>query len=332
MDYAIAVYSRALREVVAYYPQFGRHTAVDGPLAGERRLVFPNQLDEAAACWIRSRFYQLAEKGDITVSESFVARFENGGATVGGRENVIVDVVLDRERTDKSTWEEVSAIVATGKPFPIDSRPRRCDVRLACEMLAELSLPELVALNWSSVKKSLTEADRRLFAAIDAFDFNAAKDAMEAGADPNAISESNNDTPLTNVLDFRWIEQEPYVPRSQEEYIQRNKELGPNADEVIRFVDLLISAGAAVDWAGYDETTPLAEACLNADAKVISHLLQHGADPSIRCYHDEYPNNWGNAWECADYRCNPYVDNADESAWAALIAKWPAPYGDVRID
>ena len=198
MDYAIAVYSQAVREVVAYYPQFGRHTAVDGPLAGERRLVFPDQLDEAAAYWIRSRFYQLAQKGDITVNESFAARFENSGAGVVGRENVIVDVVLDCERIDKSTWKEVSAIVATGKPFPIDSQPRKCDVRLACEMLAELSLPELVALNWSCVKKPLIEADRRLFSAIDKFDFDAVKEALDAGADPNAVSDSNDKTPSAN--------------------------------------------------------------------------------------------------------------------------------------
>lgn len=333
MDYAIAVYSQAIRDVVAYYPHLARHSVVDGPLVGERRLVFPDKLDEAAAYWIQCRFYHLAEKSDIAVPESFSVRREDT-SSFGGTREFIVDVALDRDRIDEKIWKEVSAIVATGKPFPVDHKPRKCDIKLACEMLTELSLPELVALNWNSVKKPLTDADRRLFAAIDEFDFDAAAEALAVGADPNAISESD-ETPLKAVVSFRRIERRGdslKIPNDPKEYFKLDAELGPSADEIIRFANLLVSAGAAVDWAGFNEETPLGEASLHADAAVSAFLLGHGADPSIRCYSDDFPSNWGNAWDSADFRRDQNVDNDDESVWNALIAKWPIPFGGVWID
>lgn len=333
VDYAIAVYSQAIRDAVAYYPHFARYSVVDGPLIGERRLVFPDKLDEAAAYWIRCRFYELAEKGDISVSESFAIRPVDT-SSFGGRREFIVDVSLDHERIDEKTWKKVSDTVSKGKPFPVNPKPRKCEIKLASEMLTELSLPELVAMNWSSVRKPLTEADRRLFVAINEFDTNAAAEALAAGADPNAVSESN-ETPLTAVVLFRWIERRRdslNVPDASEEYFKLDAELGPSTEEIIRFVNLLVSAGAAADWATFNEETPLAEAALNADADVVTCLLEHGADPSIRCFTDDHPGDWGNAWESAHYLCDPNIDKNDERVWNAIIAKWPAPFGNVGTE
>jgi hypothetical protein len=333
LDYVVAVYSQAIRDAVAYYPHFARYSVVDGPLIGERRLVFPDKLDEAAAYWIRCRFYQLAEKGNISVSESFSIRPVDTSRFGGGRE-FTVDVSLDHEHIDEKTSKKVSDTVSKGKPFPVNPKPRKCDVKLVSEMLTELSLPELVALNWNSVKKPLTEADRRLFAAINEFDINAAAEALAAGADPNAVSESNK-TPLTAVVLFRWIERRRdslKVSDCSEEYFKLDAELGPSVEEIIRFVNLLVSAGAAVDWATFNEETPLAEAALNADAAVVTCLLEHGADPSIRCFSDDHPGEWGNAWESAHYLRDLNIDNDDDRVWNALIAKWPAPFGNVRVE
>lgn len=42
---------------------------------------------------------------------------------------------------------------------------------------------------------------------------------------------------------------------------------------------------------------------------------------------DDDEREWGSAWEFADYRCNPHVQHDDYSAWDALVARWPKPYG-----
>ena len=329
VDYAAAVYTRVLQEAFAYYPNFQRHYVEDGPYVGERRLVFPDQLDEAAAYWMRTRFWDLAEKGDVHVSESFSVQVNQRGSGIVGYTPMVVTVALDRERIDRETWEEVRQVVSQGRAFPVDTRPRQCDSHLSQELLAELSQPELAMLNWDDLRKPLTAVDRELFAAIEAFDLARIAAALAAGADPNAVSESAHETPLTLVAEFRWADRVPSQTQADYEQALRDHP-GPAPEVVIEVINRLIAAGAAVDWADLNETTPLAEACLNSEARIVEHLLKLGADPSIRCYDDECPGEWGTAWEFADYRGNPVVDNDDESAWNALVQRWPPPYGGVQ--
>lgn len=321
VDYAVAVYQRVIADALAYYPSFTRYEVVDGPLAGERRLVFPDKLDEAAAYWMQTRAWWVMEHTDVAVAETCrVTRDETD------RGPVTVHLSLDRPQVNENTQDEVAAVMAKGRTFPIDSKPRTCDPKLALDLFVELSLPELVLLNWPLVRKPPSDADRQLHAAIDSFDLEGVRAALAAGADPNTtLDEDFADVPLTRVCEFEHWHRHT---RGQSDWRHLPKAYpGPDAIEKIRMIDTLVEAGAAVDWAPPNELTPLAEATLSADAAVVRHLLDLGADPSIRCHDDETESAWGTAWEFADYRCNPHVDNDDRSAWEALTSRWPEPFG-----
>lgn len=314
LDYAVAVYQRVVADALAYYPGFTRYEVIDGPLAGERRLVFPDKLDEAAAYWMRVRARWVMEHTDVAVAETCRATHDKSK-----RRTVTVHLSLDRPRVDRDTQDEVVAVMAEGQTFPVDPKPRKCDQQLALDHFVELSLPELVLLNWPLVRKPPSETDRELHAAVEVFDLEGVRAALEAGADPNStLGKPFAQTSLAKICESElWREQSG----------GRGSSAKPDTDLQIRMIDLLVEAGAAVDWAPPNELTPLAAAALNADAAVVRHLIDLGADPSIRCHDDNDESAWGSAWEFARYRCNPHVDNDDWSAWEALKSRWPEPFG-----
>lgn len=325
-EYAVAIYRQVLKDVLAYYPNLMRYEVVDGPLVGERRLVFPDRLDEAAAHWMQSRAWYLIQRCDIAVPESCTVTLDPNAIRSGNRIKAEVHLVLDRPETTGETRDEVAAVMSSGRAFPVDPELRTGDPRATMDMFSELSLPELVLLNWPQVQKKPREVDRRLHQAIENFDYDGVRKALAEGADPNCLPDREcPECPLATVAGYKHWMRQPSKGRDSEEL--RRQCPGPTAEEINRMIDLLVDAGAAVDWAAPDELPPLAEATLDSDAAVVTHLLELGADPSIRCHTDEHPSEEGTAWEFADYRCNPDVDHDDDSAWNALVAKWPDPHG-----
>lgn len=343
-DYAMKVYKQALKDAFNYYPGFDKHYFVDGPQVGERQLVFPDRLDEAAYCWIRNRCFELAKGDDITVTETFkvypddsgvlVEETDRKGNQIALRSGVIVEISLDLEKTNEDSFnkifnktiKKIRKAISKGKPYPVDTKPRKYEEYLL-GLITEFSLPELVLLNWDQARKPLSEADKRLFDAIEHFDIDAIKAALDAGADPNAVQEDDR-TPLVEVVSYVHAD---YVPiNSDEDYQQALIDYpGPTADEINRVVDMLVAAGAVIDWAGYKEDPPIVEACLNGQAGVIEHLLDLGADPSIRSVESEEVC-WGDAWEYAAFRCDPMIDHDDDSAWKVLIDRFKYPFGDIH--
>ncbi len=329
MDYAVAVYAQVLQEAHQRYPGFTDYLIEEGPLVGERRIHFPGRQAVAASQWMHSRFYGLARSGKVKVPESFQACWKRDGVTVGGREKVIVDIVVDRPCTDISTWEEVRQIVSTGKSFPVETQLRSCRAEWAAEMLVEVSLPELYPLNWECIRKPMTEKELALFAALGRYEIEQVRALLAAGADPNVMNGRDN-TPLQEAINFWWADRRPWV--SDEKYRIDCDTLGPSDSEKIRMVDCLLAAGAHPDWAAPNECTALTEASLNATAAVVTRLLDVGADPSIQCYDDEQPYSVGSAWSHADYRRDRMIDNKDDSIWDALESKYINPWTGIRED
>ena len=319
--YAVDVFRRALADTYDHYPNFTRVEFEDGPLAGERRVIFPDRLDEAATTWLHSRFWQIAEKGDVRANEGFSAKFVEDGCRVGNRVKVSFEIDLDRPETNEATWHELNDILSAGKLPEIDPTPKRCDPKLSVSMLSHLSIPELFALNWTACLPPLDEADRSLLDAAGKLDVEGVRAALASGANPNSIDGKKEQTALGLIVEetLRFVGDEGYSESAANEKDQF----------ALQAIDLLIDAGAAVDLAAFNECTPLAAACLNSDASIVTRLLEHGADPSILCYDDDYKGDWGGAWEYADYRCNPHADNDDSSAWDALTKFYPPPYEGV---
>jgi hypothetical protein len=307
-----------MKDTLMRYPNFTRVEFEDGHLIGERRILFPERLDEAATTWLHTRFWQLAEKGDIRVAERFSASFVENAAIVGRRAKVHCEIDLDLPQTDDSTWHQISAALSQGKVPEIDSSPRRCDPCLSIKLLEHVSIPELFLLNWEACLPPFSEADRALQKAAEKLDVPAMRAALKAGANPNCFERKYHRTPLGNVVEetARNVSDEEYS-----EAVAEQKDI-----LALDAVDLLIEAGAAVDLAGYNEATPLASACLNSSAKLITKLLEHGADPTISCHNDDRLGAEGTAWDFASYRCDPNIDNDDDTAWDALAEFHPQPF------
>jgi hypothetical protein len=324
VDYAMKLYVQALRDLRAHYPDFNQHQFINGDRLGERRIVFPANLDQAAICWLRCRIWQLHEHSDLVVSESFAWR--EARQQIVGRLTIEFDLALDREVTDKTTWEEVSAVIKEGRPFPVSTQARKHDCGLVNEMLADVSLPELVLLNWNEARRPLSAADESLLKSVEEFDIPGIQHALHEGADPNCI-DTHDDTPLVNLID-RWghMGDIEYM-KAQGQDISRY----PSVEKLIEVINLLVHHGADVRMSAPDACNALSSACLVADARVVQCLLNHGGDPNIECYMDEYPSSWGSAWDSADYRCNPVIDNHDKTAWDTLVARFPEPFSQVSI-
>jgi hypothetical protein len=321
--YAVEVFKQALRDTLGRYPGFTRIEFLDGPLAGERRIVFPDRLDEAATTWLQSRFWQIAEKGEVRVEERYLATFEDNGCRVGNRVKVLLEIDLDRPETNESTWKEICNSLSAGKLPDIDPTPRRCDPRLSVQMLKHLSIPELFALNWEDCLPDLSAADETLIAAAKALDVEGIGSALKGGANPNCFHGKERLTALGLVVEetvhYTW--EEGYSEAVAAEMDVR----------ALEAIDRLIDAGAAVDLAGFNENTPLTNACLNSSEKIITKLLECGADPTILCFDDDHIGDLGGAWDYAAYRCCPHANNDDTTGWDVLTRFYPAPFEGVSL-
>jgi len=228
-----------------------------------------------------------------------------------------------RPETNEATWHELNDMLSAGKLPEIDPTPKRCDPKLSVSMLRHLSIPELFALNWTACLPPLGEVDRLLLDAAGKLDVEGIREALASGANPNSIDGKKEQPALGLIVDetLRYVGDEDYSESAANEKDRT----------ALKAIDLLIDAGAAVDLAAFNECTPLAAACLNSDASIVTRLLEHGADPSILCYDDDCKGDWGGAWESANYRCDPIVDNDDSSVWDALTKFYHPPYEGVRL-
>lgn len=332
VEYALAVYKQALLDTHAHYPGFDKHYFEDGPLVGERRIVFPDKLDYAAALWLYWRFDELDKNDAVKVSESFSVSISDLQLP-GARIEYNVFVVLDKPVIERETCKEVEKALEAGVQYPINSELKKCSLEnYDNDPLVNVSLPELVYLNWELARKPTTPLDMELFTAIDAFDFPRVKKALESGADPNAIIDASisEAPPLVKVVEFKWLDCHPRPKgMSYEEHASRYP--GPLPDEIIAMIDLLVSYGAAVDWTGPNEVNALSRACLNADPEVVRHIIELGSDPSIISFDDNSPWGIGTAWDYAFSRCEVMSSDSDERAMNTLRTRWKLPFEDVRI-
>ena len=331
VEYALAVYRQALLDTHVNYPGFDRHYFEDGPLVGERRIVFPDKLDYVAALWLYWRFDELDRNDVIKVSESFTV---SPAEHQWSKEQMELDVVvvLDKPVIEWETCKEIEKALEEGAQYLINPDLKKCSLEpFENDPLVNVSLPELVYLNWDLARKPSTPLEAELFAAIGTFDYTRVKKALESGANPNALSdETFPDPPLGKAVDFKWCEKDTRTEGTDYEEHTR-KHPGPSPAETIAMVDLLVAHGATVDWASLNEMNALSKACLSSDAEVIRHLLELGADPSIRCFDDSSPWGVGTPWDYAFDRCEPMSNNNDESAEKAIMEKWKLPFEDVIL-
>jgi len=158
----------------------------------------------------------------------------------------------------------------------------------------ELSEPELAFLNGEDfINREPSEFDRRLFEACDKLDVAAIKEALAAGANPNAFSERKwgsvvgdrlyaaLEYPVTDVL-FNWV---------------------------CKAVKILVDSGYDLDLSPYGEGTPLWTAG-HTSARCVKFLLDMGANPNAVCWISSTDGDMGTAldhvsWDIAAYGPEP---------------------------
>jgi len=331
--YAASVYAAALGEIEPLFPAFADCTFEDGPCIGERRLVFANTQHDLVRVELFNRYYRLCGTERSAVGESFSAKWIENGDRSSNRE-LRVEVVLDRANIDHGLESEIRRSIEAGNPYPVNPAPRHFTYEAVGGMLVELSLPELVFLNWDAARKPPRDADEAMFAAVDAFDRNRIAEALAAGADPNAY-DSNGYTALLSLIENDpWMFQTRAPGESWESLEARSTPL-PCADR-IACLDLLIKAGANVDLAGPNEVTPLVAAVLRHDADLVEHLLKMGADDSIECYDDATDGQWPTAWDHAAMDYQIASDEAERErtgrVWNTFCRMRQAPDGKRQGD
>ncbi len=327
MEYAACLYELAAQEALERFPGFTDFTVEDGPDLGERRLVFTSTKHDLALPFMFHRMYSLAEEKAAAVAESIRVELDDS-VRIGGRRKMKLFVSLDRSTTDKGTWEEVRACFAEGKPFPIDTIPRQCDIKLVARMRTSLSIPELVYMNWADVKKPLSVADQALLDAVRTFDPEELARCIAAGADPNAM-DSSGDTALIDLIQsepWHYVKPEPGV--DWEDQVAGIPSIPLEQRKAC--IQVLLDAGAHIDLHGPDATSPLAMAVLRKDEDLLEWLLMLGADDTIQ-YDDSYPAEWPTAWDWAagDCSCADVGEERDaaERTWRMLRKHRQAPDG-----
>ena len=306
VDYAALVYAQAVNDVLTALPTCTRHYFESGPLIGERRLIFPDGLDEVATRWLVQRFDEIAEIGNIEVRESLEIL-----PSADGR-RVRLNFAEDREEYDAYFEEELPHVFAELRssvlaqtPFALETEYQSFELDHEL-FVQEFSLPELVALNWETAKPPNRGEEFRLFDAIRRCDLPRITKALAEGANPNAVAD-DNETVLVKLI------------RTLEDRSGNGFSLVTGLESVLAGIDFLVDAGASVNWAPLNTFTPLALACHIGNLTVIARLLELGADPTIRCDERDHMDSLGTTWDIAG--------DGNPEIWNLLLKFWPNPFG-----
>lgn len=278
---------------------------------------------------IYGEFYKDFDKDALFESECFRISEVDAGSKVSAVPEYAIFVALDRSKISDSICREISDIVKDGIPFPVSQEPQQCDPRRAVEMLTDVSLPELVYLNWDHCRKPLSDLDRQLHEAVRRFDPAELATLIDSGADPNCIDEYN-ETVLSEIVENEpWMYEPPKDQETTDDLKERS--LMVTFERKSKCIDVLLERGAHIDLAAPNQVTPLTRAVLCGSPEMVLFLLRRGADDTIRSFDDGHSAQWPTAW---DYACSdrelahdPEERLLMEKIWQALRAERQAPNG-----
>ncbi len=166
--------------------------------------------------------------------------------------------------------------------------------------------------------KSLPTAISKLFAAIEARDLCAAKQALNLGADPNATAFGFSviqEAAMSSCWDIvTLLIARGANPDQREGEGSQTALFCAISDQNSSALTMLLHAGASpnlTEWASGDETSALQHAAEIGNTDILRHLLEAGANVS-QCYGE---------WECSPLHCAVLADQPEA---AALLLKFGA--------
>ena len=314
--FALRLYEEAFKIAVATFPGFTDCTFEDGPDIGERRLRFTNRSAGLAAPFLWTEVWDLAKRNVVQLGEC-----QEATPVESCHNRIRLRLSLDLPFVDEVTCKAIAEKIARGDLVKLDPRPRSCDPIAVRELLTELTLPELVRLNWDVARKMPTPLDQRLLKAAGRSDPEAIHELLAQGADPNALDEYG----YSVIHDVANVPPLMSVSAVDDPRIREGWQLVP-FERTKACLDALLAAGASLDAAGPQGFTPLVEAVLWKHEELVIYLLEHGADDTIDAFQD-YLGEWPAAWEYASADCTAEPGEASERTYAALARLRQAPDG-----
>jgi hypothetical protein len=322
--FAEALYSQALRDLRRHDPTFDHHIYVDGDRVGERRIVFPFQREEVAMSWLSNRMWELWKHADLTVSE--YVRAEREQVIWSRTPHLFVQVASNEETITEERVAEIRTLLEAGKPVPVSASTRSFTWEQVREQLVEVSLPEMVVLNWKDAVKAPGPLEQQLLDAVEKPDLPRIKATLAAGADPNQLDRYGN-TPLANLIEnFGNLWHNAH-------HRAEGKDLShyPDTDGLIELTECFIAHGALVNLAAPDEDSAFVTACMVADVRLVEVMLNHGGRPDFRAIGDCSTDLRG--WEGAWRRCDEMAeDRFDTSVEDLLKRRFGLPYAGVSLE
>lgn len=251
-----------------------------------RHLEYSNFYNKITVEELLEKFLALlkniADSGEIKVSESAYIYTENRSSKWIQTPDIITEVVLDSP-SGKDVYNTISNHQnGNGQIFdyPFDKTLRSFKWDEIKDMFIELTLDQLRLVQKEQMHKC-TSLDETLFNACGRLDIEGVRHAIELGANVNALNENGN-SPITETIRYSSEHFVDFKKRySEEEY----QELASKALELSKpIVQLLLDHGADIDLFGFDGMQPLLAAYYDHNVNMTDFLLQNGSNPNYNSY------------------------------------------------
>lgn len=309
--FAKTVYRLTIERTHELFPGWDDHHYEDGPLVGERRLVFDSDNHRLAWFCMLHLLMRIIDEDAPEMSPmvsiqpcsahgytALQARYAPGEEKMDDQHR-LVTVVPNESEFDKELLQSICKSFETGVGWEVTPEARSYTWWDIADGFVELSLPELTLLNSADARKPITEADHTLLLACEKLDKEAIAKSLEDGADPNVMDEAGY-TPLKTLIYFAsYNAMQLRYPEENYEGKYKYPAKPLTNEDVLSIFDMLLEAGAHPDLHELDDTPPLADAIGQGQVNIFEYLLQHGADPMIDNFSDSYPMEWPVVWDWA---------------------------------
>lgn len=247
--YMLKLLQSAKEKTDEVYPDFLAHTWRIGN-GYFKKLVFTSEDFSDAKILFWKKLKELADSGDVTVCETVVEdTFTNHRGEI---ENRVTLTSMKGPRTH--SYKDCIN-------YNCDTTPRSWVWNDIKNYFVELNSDEIALLNGKELNYH-TDLDLPLFEACYNRDLSAIKNAVEQGANVNAIND-DGETPISLALDFSEGYDDSYL---------------------ISILDYLIQNGADVNLFGFEGTDCFTCAHLSDKPRMIEYLFEHGARKDLNCY------------------------------------------------
>jgi len=271
LDFAIQVWEIAQELTAQKYPGYANPIWIqtNDPI---NELAFDNIRKNA-----EQYFYQMLIEvcNDINITSSENASFKR---FLGFHYNsIVLRVILNQPEINDEIVRKVTTQYCNGeKTYKFDIQNRHFEFDEIKDYFVFCDKHLLSLLNAEDANKRITELDKKLLFAADKSDLPAMINAVESGANINAVDKSG-ETAFTRV--FRNL---------YENAIDTNdSNANENINKVITMAQKMLDMGADINFFGYDGFNALQYTAYMCNPALMKFLLNNGANPNCNYHPDD---------------------------------------------